>query len=217
VTSHKDQGVPYYRSPESIRKRSFKRRMRGLDENEVYEYLDLLADQVQATDRERQELQAADTHLQADNQRLQGENQRLQTELQQVRAKLDEFEQAGDRVNEQVVKLFSQAQLVAEEIVDDVSRDARQRLGQARTQERQILDEAVASAGIEVRTFARTAQQQMQSIMDSFASQVERLGDAPADAAPGFPQYESGASFQDVGGWQIEAPRRKRSDDWGTD
>ena len=47
-----------YRTPASIRDESFPRRMRGLDADQVYEYLDLLADQVQATEKELSETRA---------------------------------------------------------------------------------------------------------------------------------------------------------------
>jgi cell division septum initiation protein DivIVA len=205
--------------------------MRGLDENKVYDYLDALADQVQATEDER-------AALRAENERLQAETERLNAEVQRMRTELAESEGAGDRVNEQIVDLFSQAQLVAEEMVEDVSRDARQRLGQARDQERRIIEEAMQTAeqtrrdaealirwavpggaveaaangstngngtkpGVvavgadfspamseleRIRSFAEAAQAQMQSIMDTFASEVGRFGDAPApedaDARP---------------------------------
>ena len=152
-----------------------------------------------------------------------------------MRSELAESEGAGDRVNDQVVELFSQAQLVAEEMVEDVSRDARERLGQARAQERQILEEAMQTAertrreaealiatdgagGVDtavsaapardlgqsgadaprgrrleqVRSFAQAAQAQMQSIMDSFATQVAQLETpwavAPAPALDGSAQ-----------------------------
>jgi DivIVA domain-containing protein len=132
VTNDEDQDSPYYRAADAIRNETFARRIRGLDESEVYEYLDLLADQVEFSDKERRELRA-------DNDRLRGE-------LKDVRSQLSEYEDVGDRVNDQVVEMFSQAQLVAEEIVEDVSRDARQRLTQARAQERQILEEAMQTA-----------------------------------------------------------------------
>jgi DivIVA domain-containing protein len=163
-------------TPAAIRDAAFTRRMRGLDAEEVYEYLDLLADQMEATEISNREIRA--------------ENERLTAELQRVRKELDEFEGAGDRVNEQIVQLLSQAQLVAEEMVEDVNRDARERIGHARAHEQQILREAVGVAGDEVRSYARAAQAQMQSIMDSFAAQVEQLGD---------PSSVSGSSDQGRG------------------
>jgi cell division septum initiation protein DivIVA len=146
--------------------------MRGLDAGKVYGYLDQLADQMQATDRELSESRAT-------NQRLQAELQRGRAELQRVQAELDQYEQAGDRVNEQVVQMFSQAQLVVEEMVQDVSRDARERIGQAREHERRIVAEAMDTAGEQVRTYAKTAQAQMQSIVNSFGTEVDQLGGLP--------------------------------------
>jgi cell division septum initiation protein DivIVA len=138
--------------------------MRGLDAGRVYGYLALLADQVQATEQRFHESQA--------------DLQRAQAELQRMQAELDQYEQVGDRVNDQVVQLFSQAQLVVEEMVQDVSRDARERIGEARAQERKIVAEAMDTAGQQVRTYARSAQAQMQGIVDSFATEVDRLGES---------------------------------------
>lgn len=220
-----DQDFPYYQHPGAIRGQSFSRRRRGYDVDEVAEYLDLLADQVKACEKERETLLAHGEQLRSDNDRL-------RTELQQIRAQVDEAEHLGDRVNDQVVELFSAAQLVAEEMVEDVSRDARQRLSQARAQERQILEEAVqaaertrreaeamiartvpgpatsspplSSASAEVqqlRSVAQAAQAQMQTIMDSFATEVARLAESPTG----------------LGGWQIEGPREGGRDSWTTD
>lgn len=156
----------HYQTPASIRDETFQRRMMGgLDADKVYEYLDLLAHQVEATEGELSETRA--------------ENERLHAELRRLQAELDEYEQVGDRVNEQVVQMFSQAQLVAEEMVEDVSRDARERIGQARAHQREIVEEAMNTAGQQVRSYARTAQAQMQSIMESFASEVDRVGSSP--------------------------------------
>jgi cell division septum initiation protein DivIVA len=165
VTKNNRRAAAPHQTPQAIRDETFQRRMLGLDAHKVYEYLDLLADQVQATEGELSETRA--------------ENERLHAELRRVQAELDEYEQVGDRVNEQVVQLFSQAQLVAEEMVQDVSRDARERIGQVRAHERKIVEEAMDVAGEQVRSYARTAQAQMQSIMDSFATEVDRLGSPP--------------------------------------
>ena len=190
-----------YRTPASIRNESFQRRMRGLDQDEVYEYLDLLAEQVQTTEREVSDARA--------------ENERLHAELRRVQAELDEYEQVGDRVNEQVVQLFSQAQLVAEEMVEDVSRDARERVGQARLHEREIVQGAMNAAGEQVRSYARTAQAQMQSIMESFANDVDRLGSSPlSDSAaakreandPLFDDYSSDRQVRFRNGSRPDSP-----------
>ena len=123
-------------APASIRNEDFPRRMRGLDADKVYEYLDLLADQVQAADASARAMSGP---------RTSGSRAELRREVA-LRSWPSSRGSVGDRVNDQVVELFSQAQLVAEEMVEDVSRDARERLGQARAQERQILEEAMATA-----------------------------------------------------------------------
>jgi DivIVA domain-containing protein len=191
VTNSKHRhGSPRYRTPESIREETFERRLRGLEADKVYEYLDLLADQVQATERQLSESRT--------------QNERLQAELRRVQAELDEYEQVGDRVNEQVVQLFSQAQLVAEEMVQEVSRDARERIGQARAHERRIVEEAMGTAGQQVRSYVRTAQAQMQSVVDSFATEVDRLGTTPLSGEPDTAApHRNGALYDDLSDRQI--------------
>ncbi len=159
--------------------------MRGLDADKVFEYLDLLADQAEAMERELGEARA--------------ENDRLHAQLRRVQADLDEFDQVGDRVNEQVVQLFSQAQLIAEEMVADVSRDARERIGQAREQERKIVEEATMTAGEHVRSYARSAQSQMQSIVESFTQEIDRLGSPPPpDDSTDAKEHEPDPLFDDL-------------------
>ena len=193
MTSSDHQVSPRYPTAEEIRDVTFQRRMMGLDANRVYEYLDLLADQVLATERELSDSRA--------------ENERLQAELQRVQAELDEFEDVGERVNDQVVQLFSQAQLVAEEMVEDVSRDTRERISYARAHEREIVEGAMDAAGQQIRSYARTAQHQMKSIMESFAHEVDRLGNPPP--AGGSPQARPASNdplfddANDMSEWQI--------------
>jgi DivIVA domain-containing protein len=190
TTDHRE--AAHHQRPEDIRDQTFFRRLRGLDADEVYEYLDLVADQVKATERELGDARA--------------ENERLQAEVQRLRTELDEHQDVGERVNDQVVQLFSQAQLVAEQMVEDVSRDARERIGQARAHERKIVEEAMSAAGEQVRSYARSAQAQMESVMASFASEVDRLGDArltdeehAARAA-----REDDPLFGKLDGWQVD-------------
>jgi DivIVA domain-containing protein len=186
-------------TPAAIRDETFPRKMLGLDADRVYEYLDALADQVQASERERSELRA--------------ETERLRAELQRVQADLDEYEKVGERVNDQIVQMFSQAQLVAEEMVEDVSRDARERLGQARAHERRIVEQAMSTAGDQVRSYAQSAQQQMQSIMESFASEVDRLGSATTagGARPAARQpYDPLAD--ELNSWQARNGHSRRTD-----
>ncbi|MFF0270144.1 DivIVA domain-containing protein [Kribbella sp. NPDC004536] len=186
-------GSRQYQTPDQIRTEIFRRRMRGLDQNEVFSYLDVLADQVQDTARDL-------STSRAENERLQGELRRAQSELQRVQAELDEYEQAGDKVNEQIVQLFSQAQLVAEEMVQDVSRDARERIGQARAHERRIVEEAMDTAGQQVRSYAQSAQLRMQSIVDSFGTEIEQMGN---EAGPETGRHQKDAWFDDMSDWQL--------------
>lgn len=186
-----DHQVPSgHQTPRAIRDETFQRRMLGLDADRVYEYLDLLADQVEATGTELGEIRA--------------ENERLRTELRRVQADLDEYEQVGDRVNEQVVQLFSQAQLVAEEMVEDVSRDVRERVGRARLHERKIVEDAMDTAGEHVRSYARTAHAQMQSIMESFATEVDRLGSPqPSGGSDAAPPRGNDPLVDDLSDWEV--------------
>ena len=195
--TNSDHRLPsHYRTPGSIRAESFPRVMRGFDADKVYEYLDLLADQVQATEKELSDTRA---------------------ELKRVQAELYDYEHVGDRVNEQVVQMFSQAQLVAEEMVDDVSRDARERVDQARAREREIVQEALNTAGEQVRSYARTAQAQIQSIMESFARDVDRLGSVPlsGDSAAATP-YPNDPPFDDVSDQQVRFRNGSRPDSLGS-
>ena len=186
MTDH-DQQHARHLTPDSLRERTFRRRMVGLDADEVYAYLDLLADQIQTCDTEREALRA--------------DNSRLRAEVERMRTELAEQEPMEDRVNEQVVQLFSQAQLVAEEMVEDVSRDARERLGQARAHERQIVEKALDAAGEQVREYALSAQAKMRSVMESFADDVDRLG-IPAAREAARASSARDPLFDDMNEWQ---------------
>lgn len=194
-----DQKIFPYRSPESIRDQQFTHRMRGLDEAEVYEYLDLLADQVRASERERAEL----------------------------RAEMKRREETPD-INPQAVILFSQAQQVADQLVEEAVRHARDLMSSARNQEREILeraheaaDQAVRMSGAVLpdgdvmgystpvpeveyaRTFARIAHVQLRSVVDALADAVDKLGEVPK-LAPGQLARESREDplpAQAAGGW----------------
>jgi len=184
-----DHRVSPDQTPAAIRDETFHRRMLGLDADQVYEYLDRLAEQVQATVQELGETRS-------EKEQLEAELARVRADLAQVQADLAEHEQMGDRVNDQVVQMFSQAQLVAEQMVEDCSRDARERIIHARDHERKIVEEAMGTAGEQVRSYARAAQAQMESVMSSFASEVDRLG------SPSVSRDSNDPLFGD--GWQIE-------------
>ncbi|HCB07143.1 MAG TPA: hypothetical protein DEQ43_23320, partial [Nocardioides bacterium] len=59
-----------YQSPDAIRNESFQRRLRGLDAQEVYEYLDQLADQVDGCESRLNVARANNDRLVAEVQRL---------------------------------------------------------------------------------------------------------------------------------------------------
>lgn len=194
ATEH--QPTRQHQTAAAIREVTFQRRVLGLEADKVYEYLDLLADQLQAAEE-------ALTEARAESERLQAE--------------VDEFEQAGERVNEQVVQMFSQAQLIAEEMVADVSRDARERIGQAREHERKIVEEAVSAAGQQVRSYAQSAQAQMHSIMESFATEVDQLGSPSVSRQATPPRPQPNGTSLGSGDFQIQVPNHRRPDSHGSD
>jgi DivIVA domain-containing protein len=197
MTQESQAGFLSYRSPAAIRNESFSHRIRGLDEDEVRDYLDLLADQVQSADAER-------AALRADNERLRAENERLRSE---------QPDRASTEISPQAVALFSQAQQVADRLVEEAVQHARDLMTSARNQQREILErahEAAEAAAAEaaaadarsssliqseaspptayttpvpeieyVRTFARVAQIQLRSVLDALTEQVEKLGEVP--------------------------------------
>jgi cell division initiation protein len=212
---------PYHRTPSDIRGEVFSHRMRGLDEEEVREYLDLLADQVQASDLERQELLA--------------ENDRLRAELERAGSS----SQSDDgEISTQAVLLFSQAQEIADQLVEEAVVHARDLMTSARNQQREILEEAhraadaaarhvaeangqevvSAAAGsaidystpvpeIEyVRTFARVAQVQLRSVLDALTEQVEKLGEVPRLSQEGRSWFSQETTTRVAGerSWRVE-------------
>jgi DivIVA domain-containing protein len=202
VTPTPQHDFPYYRSPAAIRGEGFSHRMRGLDEDEVREYLHLLADQVEASEQER-------STLHAEVERLRGEAESLRREVQDLRTSRPE---AGpDEISPQAVILFSQAQQVADQLVEEAVLHARDLMSSARHQQREIMEQAHRAAEtaardaaqadgrsivsavtaattdyatpvpeIEyVRTFARVAQAQLRSVVEALSDEVEKLSEVP--------------------------------------
>jgi DivIVA domain-containing protein len=165
----------YYRSPDDIRQETFSQRRRGLDEAEVGEYLDLLADQVEAADRER-------TKLFDELDRLRAENEQLITEVTRLRATpapaapppaapappaatplssqlLDEHAQAS--------LVLSRAQEVADQLVAEAQRHVRDLVAQARAEEREVLRDARERAYVQLR-----------QVFSELDGRLDRLGEA---------------------------------------
>ena len=199
MTPTPQHDFPYYRSPAAIRGEGFSHRMRGLDEDEVREYLHLLADQVEASERER-------STLHAEVERLRGEAESLRREVEDLRA--SRSEPGPDEISPQAVILFSQAQQVADQLVEEAVLHARDLMSSARLQQREIMEQAHRAAEaaardaaqadgrsivtavtadystpvpeIEyVRTFARVAQAQLRSVVEALSAEVEKLSEVP--------------------------------------
>lgn len=146
-------------SPASIRSEVFSHRMRGLDEEEVRDFLDLVADQVQATNselaRQRTEIEAlrAENHaLRAENQALHKESQALRSENQSLRSENRAQRSENVRVRDEAtraaesspraVAILRQAQLVSDQLVEDAVIRARDLIRSAHTQRRELLRRA---------------------------------------------------------------------------
>ena len=184
------------RSPHTIRRASFSRERKGWSTDEVRDYLRMLADQIESADAERS--------------RLRAELERQRAELYRVRHQGSDPSERSNEPDAHAVALFSQAQQVADRLIEEAVQQARELMSTARKQQRDILQEAHHSAEqamhsvqqvdhqltggsydapvpeIEyVRTFAKVAQVQLRSVLDALTEQVDRLGSVPdLDQAP---------------------------------
>jgi len=154
----------YYRSPRDIRNEAFTHRMRGLDEDEVREYLDLLADQTAAFERERGE---------------------MLDELERLRAAAEQSGEhapstpssvpvsASDGGQVQVAAVLTHAQGVADQLLDDASRRAQDIVAAAQRRGHEVVRQA------RIRTL-----EQMQSLYDELDEEFQGLGEAMRLSAP---------------------------------
>ena len=186
ASSEPAQVFPYYRSPQSIRNEVFSQRLRGLDADEVDEYLNLLADQVETTERERTELLAEIERLESEVARLGG---RVGVAAPPATAPRD------------ASMVLSQAQQVADQLVEEAVARAQEIIAHAHVQQREILQAAhraaeaaaheaaqasarnmttyVSASAPEVeyaRRFTRVAQAQLRTVLEALVDQVEQLG-----------------------------------------
>jgi len=180
------QVFPYYRSPHSIRNEVFSQRLRGLDADEVDEYLNLLADQVETTERERTELLA--------------EIERLQAEVARSGGRVDSPGPV-ETAPRDASMVLSQAQQVADQLVEEAVARAQEIIAEAHVQQREILQAAhraaeaaaheaaqasarnmttyLSTSAPEVeyaRRFTRVAQVQLRTVLEALVDQVEQLG-----------------------------------------
>ncbi|UPK75114.1 DivIVA domain-containing protein [Nocardioidaceae bacterium SCSIO 66511] len=158
----------------TIRNARFTVHRNGFDQDEVLRYLDALADTIEQQEQEIATLRA-------------------------------ERESSSDNaINERAVLMFSEAQKISDNLIDEAVTHARDLMSSARTQQREIVKEAQQTAAslvrqndaidgdgtvggydhqvpeIEyVRTFAKVAQVQLRAVLDALNEQVETLGEVP--------------------------------------
>ena len=123
----------------------FTHRIRGVDEYEVTEYLDLLADQVHATDLEM-------SRLREENERLREENTRLRADSD--RPAVPSYSRADVDVTPQAAALLLNAQRAADALVEEAVRRVKEMMAVARAEKNAILrnaQEAAAAILIEAR------------------------------------------------------------------
>lgn len=153
-------------SPSDVRNASFEVVERGYDQHAVHGFLQAIAEQLEADERQ----QGA----------------------------------ASPAAKEEMVKVITQAQVLAEKFVSEAEQYSKDLVASARTQYSEILrraEESVATrqapaaptpaAGytepiqeIEyVRTYTKVAQVQLRAVIDALAEQVDRLGDLPVAGA----------------------------------
>lgn len=180
--------------PDEVRRQDFTVRFRGLDPNEVRGFLNALADDLARLYEEVAALTEDNGRLRDKLEDARGELQRAQGELE--RAQVNPQEQVTD----QAVLLLSQAQQLADALIDEGMQSARDLLMAARHQQRDIIEpgyETEQAAVVEtisagdnmlrhngsppsdvedVRMFAKVAQMQFRAVLDALDEQVNRLG-----------------------------------------
>lgn len=112
----------------------FSHRIRGVDEFEVSEFLDLLADQVQAMDHEVR-------RLRRESERLEAENEQLRADTERIAAPV-----SAPDVTPHVASLLLHAQETADALVEEAVRRSREMLAVARAERRAMLRQAEQAA-----------------------------------------------------------------------
>jgi DivIVA domain-containing protein len=131
----------------------------------------------------------------------------LRTVAEQLEADQGQPGGAAAGAKDEMVKIITQAQVLAEKFVSEAEQYSKDLVASARTQYGEILrraEEAAASGQqvavpeaaavsythpideIEyVRTYTKVAQVQLRAVIDALAEQVDRLGDLPVAGADG--------------------------------
>jgi DivIVA domain-containing protein len=207
-------------SAEAVRGARFSSRRRGWDEDEVRLFLNTVANDIQAADRERAELRAA-LH-------------EMRTELDRVRGEASEAGNSRVEISVHAVGLLSQAQQTADSCVAEAEQYARDLVTTARTEYREILlraQEAAAHSMRElsdlelgaghhehgvsleeveyVRTYARVAQVQLRSVLDALTQEVDKLGQVPSIDQSQVPALPPDVSWQPANVVSLTASRHE--------
>jgi cell division initiation protein len=124
---------PYYRSADDIRSQEFTHRMRGLDEDEVLAFLDLLADQTESDDTEMTQLRREIEWLRAENDRLRADNEHLRA---QTTGGVQDHDSDG------ASSVLGHAQQVADQLVEEAVRRAGELITSAHREESEIIRQA---------------------------------------------------------------------------
>lgn len=202
---------PHAWRPDEVRRKQFTIRFRGLDPNEVRGFLNALADNVAQLQEEVAGLKRERMQQRDDLEQAQDELAQTRAELARVRSELQQAQlQPQGEVTDQAVLLLSQAQQLADALIDEGMQSARNLMVAARSHQRDIVspaseadhgsahsaaagehashhpDPAVSAEIEDVRTFARVAQVQFRAVLDALNEQVTRLGnvsdtDEPVD------------------------------------
>jgi cell division initiation protein len=153
------------RTPRAVRETTFSQRLRGYDEAEVYAFQEETAAQIEFHQEEVAVLRA---------------------EVARLREQVE-----NEDVKERAVALFSQAQTVADRLIEEAVQHAKDLMMAARAQQREILGEsrkAAAPAAMSVRssgdsdvgyvqTYAQVAAVQLRSVLDALSEQVDKLSE----------------------------------------
>jgi DivIVA domain-containing protein len=201
---------PHALRPDEVRRKQFTVRLRGLDPNEVRDFLNLLADDVHR-------LQEQIVILKRDHTRQRDDLEQSQDALSQARAELaqakDELHSSQhEQVTERAVQLLDQAQQLADALIDESMNSAREVMVAARSHQREIVatpveaelpagaasdesdspDAALPAEAGGATTPARVKQAQFRAVLDALGEQINRLGTlsdtderlTPVDSAP---------------------------------
>lgn len=117
----------------------FSHRIRGVDEYEVSEFLDLLADQVQAMDHELKRLRRETERLETENGQLRADNERVAAPV------------SAPDVTPHAASLLLHAQQLADALVEEAVRRSREMLAVARAEKRAMLRSAEEAAAALMR------------------------------------------------------------------